>query len=283
MLGDGEPIFRSKEPIKEPIKEIKFNNSLDIQVVNDNGGFFPETPKMKENIIPTHPFRSQFLGQTSSGKSNLLVNLLKKPDFYKDYFDEIYLISLTGHADQTFEVLNLPENHIIDKDLEEWAEKAVYDWTEESKRMGVTNIPRRLVIFEDLTANKDLIKSDAFIVFFVQSRHFNCSIMTSIHRLKAVPPTIRDNTSNWYIFEPSENTIDILVKDILPLGWTRQGFKKAITYAFKMKSKNKRPFIQMWFQYKSTRGKVRLNLDQVLNPDYFNNNDLDIGEVIKNQ
>jgi len=41
--------------------------------------------------IPRPPFRVIMVGQTGSGKSNLIKNFLFTNGFYKDYFDQIYL------------------------------------------------------------------------------------------------------------------------------------------------------------------------------------------------
>jgi ABC-type lipoprotein export system ATPase subunit len=49
------------------------------------------------------------VGQSGSGKSVLLHNLMTRPEFYKDAFDKTFLISPTGESDDVQKQLLIPE------------------------------------------------------------------------------------------------------------------------------------------------------------------------------
>ena len=62
--------------------------------------------KDNDNEIFQHPFSCLITAPRGSGKSNLVVNLLNRPDLLKNKFDEIYYFSPTIFLDQTLEHLN---------------------------------------------------------------------------------------------------------------------------------------------------------------------------------
>lgn len=69
--------------------------------------FEDEKRKYLSVKIPPPPFRLILLGQTGSGKSNLIKNLVFGKGFYRDYFSQIYIYC--GSADDTSEYERLAE------------------------------------------------------------------------------------------------------------------------------------------------------------------------------
>ena len=53
----------------------------------------PQCKGAQCGILPEHPFRSFIVGSSGSGKTNYLLSILTR--WYKDYFDKIYVFSMT--------------------------------------------------------------------------------------------------------------------------------------------------------------------------------------------
>jgi DNA replication protein DnaC len=60
----------------------KNNDILKIVRYDTNKHKIKQRPMMEKNIIPTHASAVVFCGRSGSGKSNLLVNLAERPEFY---------------------------------------------------------------------------------------------------------------------------------------------------------------------------------------------------------
>lgn len=77
-------------------------HSLEITAVEPEGVL--EFPKVNEPL-PQHPFTLGFISPKGAGKSTVIVNFLIKPEFYKGYYNNIYIFSPTIAADPKFALL----------------------------------------------------------------------------------------------------------------------------------------------------------------------------------
>ena len=69
-------------------------------------------------ILPTHPYRAYLVGASGSGKTNLLLNLLTRQGFYKNWFDKIFVISPTAcNLDESYQSLERDTKYQEGKDL----------------------------------------------------------------------------------------------------------------------------------------------------------------------
>lgn len=139
-------------------------------------------------------------GARGSGKSTLLLNSLNHKQFYKNYFDNIYLISPTASRDPKFEPLckELKEDNkcytacdeeVIIKIMDEI--KAFNDgWNYKKKKRD----PKNLMIFDDClhalpkTNNKSVIHQ-----LITTNRHLKTSIFITSQKFKALNTLIRAN------------------------------------------------------------------------------------------
>ena len=74
---------------------------------------------MKQNVIPRHASSVIFNGKSGSGKSNLMLSMMVKPEMFgkdkkeKHYFDEVYLFSPTAHGgDDLVKFLELKDDNV---------------------------------------------------------------------------------------------------------------------------------------------------------------------------
>ena len=201
------PVFKKIEKTKEKEKydPAYVLKGLKIYNLPSKSTDLKTNELMKEGIIPKHPFCVLNVGRSGSGKSMLLTNMFLNEDMLLNFFDEIYLYSRTGKCDDLFSYQDVDEDNIIVKDEVEHLKKLISQMQEEADEHGTSSIKTRCIIFEDVTANTDLMGSQDFLRAFVQLRHYNCSVFACCHKFKGITGrfgrTARVNVTN-YVYLP---------------------------------------------------------------------------------
>jgi hypothetical protein len=135
-----------------------------------------------------------------SGKSNLLLSSLRHKEFYKNYFDNIFLISPTAKNDKKFEAL-IDELEDDDKYSSRCDEETVMlvmerikefneKWNYKKKKRN----PHNLIIFDDCI--HELPKStqrSCIHELITCNRHLKTSIFITSQRFKSLSTLIRSN------------------------------------------------------------------------------------------
>jgi Cdc6-like AAA superfamily ATPase len=167
----------------------KLIKPLDKQIENSDAPL----PKNMYNIWTIY-------GMRGSGKSTLLLNSLNHKEFYKNYFDCIYLISPTATRDKKFELLckELKDDNRCFSKLDEETIKNIMEeikafndgWNYKKKKRN----PRSLIIFDDCL--HELPKSTTKSVIhelITTNRHLKTSIFITSQKFKALNTLIRAN------------------------------------------------------------------------------------------
>jgi len=205
---------------------------FDIQKMPSCSTNFPTNEFMQKNIIPRFPFSLMVVGQSGSGKTNLIMNLFKNKDMYKDYFDEIILFAATGMSDDLFRHLGIDDDHIIEQNMTKELKHLIAKLDEEAKTKGPENMKKRCIIFEDATSEKKLQNSEDFGACWVRNRHDAYSVVGSVHKYKGLHRTCRLNAAHKIIFPTDLSDVALIVEDCCPSGMTKKQFTKAIEFAF---------------------------------------------------
>ena len=58
-----------------------------------------------DHVMPSHPFRCILSGVSGSGKWNLLITMLMKPEMYYEFFKHIFIISPNIYSDKSYKYL----------------------------------------------------------------------------------------------------------------------------------------------------------------------------------
>jgi hypothetical protein len=204
-----------------------------------------KNPPMMAAMDIKHPFSMQISGASGSGKTVLCMNMLLKKNFFYRYFDEIYLITPTGGADDSFQQLGLPEGQIITKNFIEELEKIIEKQDHEVKSKGIEHADKVCVIFEDLTSLRKLMNSEAFVQAFVQNRHLNISSIAVCHKYNALVRTARLSCNHVCVFPCTGSEKKILENDQSANGIEGKLFYKMLDEAFSPEEGMPRPFVHI--------------------------------------
>lgn len=225
-----------------------------------------QRPHMKENIIPSHPSRVIFNGKSGQGKTNLLVNLLSRPEFYgkhngKGYFDIIFLFSPTAKGgDDLVKYLDIPEKRIFS----DFSTHTLDEIVAKQKKIvenadDLLKTPKLLIIFEDIQSNKKFMNSDSFLQCFIMGRHFNTSIFLLGQSWTKTPRACRLQCSNVFFFAGSKSEHRLLVEEFNPPKMSKKEFHDLINYA----TNENYDFLHI-NMHEPFKTRFRKNLDQIL-------------------
>jgi len=229
---DYENLIRFKEKKKKvKLPDNILKSGLKINPLPSEKSKIKQKPLMEQDVIPRHPSRVLFVGKSNSGKSNLMINMLIKPEMYHKYFDEIYLISPTANIlDDLPKFLNLPHDRVHNELDASIIEKIMDSQMKKIEEKGLEKSPKTLIILDDIQSSASFCRSSALTALFVQGRHYNISTFCCIQQYKKLPKVARLQASNVFFFPSSLSEVDALVEDFTPPNFSKKDFKDMIKY-----------------------------------------------------
>lgn len=253
-------------PFKPPKKERKVerfvepNNPLSIKPFATSKSKIKHTPYQSELIIPKHPFACIFNGRSGSGKSQLMVNLMARPQFYKGYFDIIFLVSPTaGAMDDLVQHLNLPVKRIINVLDPKTITKIMKVQEELINKRGIDRAPKMLIIYDDCQSNERFLRSKPVIQSFIAGRHFNISVILCSQSWTRTQRVCRLQCSNVFFFPGTESEVELLQNEFCPPNTSKSDFRALIKHA------TSEPYNFLHINMKaSVKDRYRKNLDTML-------------------
>lgn len=225
---------KKKNIVPEDIRKA----GLTIKPFPTNKHQIKQRPSMKQNIIPRHASAVIFNGKSGSGKSNLMLSMMVKPELFgidktgKHYFDEVYLFSPTAHGgDDLVKFLELKEDNIstdfdIDK-LEGIIDKQMKDITQK----GLLKTDKICIIFDDIQSDARFMRSKSFLKCFIQCRHLNISTFLCGQSFNLTPRACRLQANNIFFFPGSLSEMKVLVEEFTPPKMSKKDFEKLVHFA----------------------------------------------------
>lgn len=200
---------------------------------------------MESNMIPKHPFSLLFTAPSGSGKSTLLLHMLEHPRFYGNYFDpkNIFIYSMTSKCDPLYKDVNIPDKNIYTDNFQTKLNTFMKKRKSLVEKKGKENTDPVLIIFEDSTNQKKFMRSRAFLDAFVLLRHYNCSLMSVVHKFNSVERTARLSVGHIIVFPCTSNEAQCISDDFCPPGLPKKEFKKLLYYCFSPTEHDSHPFL----------------------------------------
>jgi len=193
--------------------------------------------KVIDPRLPVHRFRCGIIAPSHSGKTNLIINLIKSKKFYYGYF-KVFIFSKSIHNDPIWDNVHISGKYLcnelsepkIDKILEHQAYlKDKYEEDETPEKL-----PNLLFVIDDMCGDSQLSNRNSILnTLFYRGRHFNLSIILVSQAYKMISKNIRTNFSDM-IFYAVEN--DGELKSIIEEnsgGLSKKNFEKVFKYATK--------------------------------------------------
>ena len=144
--------------------------------------------------LPQMPSLCLIIGSVRSGKSNLLVNFFCNPQFYKDRFDIVKIVSTTLGSDTKGKILSKHfdcSDHYEDGIIEE-IKQSQSQYEEKKDR------PTFALVLDDVLT-KDFSKTNAVSFFSTRFRHYIDFYVIATQTFRAVSGMIRNNATDVII------------------------------------------------------------------------------------
>jgi hypothetical protein len=212
---------------------------LQIYKVKDNA----DTYYTDKDVIFNVPFRLLIVGKSQlSGKSNIVINLLIRPEFYgKDFEGEnIYIVSPSIRSDEKLkkliEVKEIPEQNLFEEYDEETL-KILYELIETNYNEAVANKEKpknTLILFDDTSYTGDLKSKKYGIInkIFSNGRHILFSVIVTAQKYSDILTGARENANGAIFFNCSNKQLELIESDHNYLGNKKQFmsmFRKVMT------------------------------------------------------
>jgi hypothetical protein len=202
--------------------------SLEIRALPTDKSKIKQRVLMKKKIIPKHPASVIFNGSSGSGKSTLLLNLLTRKEFYKNYFDDVYLFSPTGGSDDLFKHAKIPEKNIfIDVKISDLS-KILEKQRGVIEKKGIAKVSKTLIIYEDIQGCAKFMRSKPFLNSFIANRHYGVSTWLCGQSYTRTPRPCRIQANNIFYFRGGGSELDLITEEYCPPGMNKKEFAKLI-------------------------------------------------------
>ena len=222
----------------------------------------------KKETIFDLPARLLVVGKSQlSGKSNLLVNLLLREEYYgKDFKGEdIFLISPSFDTDEKLvkmiKVKDIPQENIIGE-YDEDVIVEIYKMLEQEYRDAIEageKPSNKLIIFDDCSYSgvfKNKTKGSILAKLFSNGRHIMVSTIVTSQKYTDIPTSSRENANGCIFFSCSNKQLELIEADH---NYTTD--KKSFMALFRDTMKEKHSF----FVVNYTNGKENRYMDEEFN------------------
>jgi GTPase SAR1 family protein len=165
--------------------------------------------KLKRNpgceFVGRHPFRCLLVGESSSGKTTLMLHLLN--NFYAPYFDEIWIWSPNFNIDSTWKLnLKFKPTRVFTEFREEDVNELRDQQLAAIEKNGILHAKKVLALLDDFANEWEAMHSRGLERFFTIARHWNVSPAVIVQKYNKVSLTIRTNASILCFFHASNAT-----------------------------------------------------------------------------
>lgn len=242
------------------------NDFLKVTPLETNKSKIKINTCMECNIIPKHPSSVLFCGKSGAGKTQLLLNLLTKKEFYAGYFDMIFLFSQTAGsgADDLYQehLPELEEDHMFEPDEDGLAQLDHILETQKKiiKDKGIDKSPKILVLFDDIAHARKFLASKQYLQLHIMNRHYNISTFSLTQSYTKIPRAARSQVSAIVFYHGCTGTeIERLSEEHTPPKWKEKQFKRMVEFAIK----DKYSFLYI-NKHAESKKQYRMNLDTIL-------------------
>ena len=159
------------------------------------------------DFMPNKIFRMLICGGSGSGKTNLLLHILKEPLIY---YDKLYIYAKNLEQTKYQELIKclskIAHKHKIALDeILEYSNDDIINVSELNSNL------QKVIIFDDYVCEKN---QNDIINYFIQGRHKNCCVIYLSQSYFKTPKDIRLNCSHYIIYSiPSKREVNLICNE----------------------------------------------------------------------
>lgn len=252
---------------KEKERKTESKSSVKIEPIETKKSLIKQPNCSINGTLPKHPFRLYIVGASGSGKTNCLVNLLKRKEFYKGYFDDIFVFSMTAMSglDDSYDDLEIDESHFLPPEERYIQEIFRLQKLELKKLKDISKLSKILFVMDDVQSYQKFVGSEYFLKMYLMGRHLNISIVLCGQSYTKLPRACRLNCSALMYFKGSQNETLHLAEDYQCPNLSKKQMVNMINYA--TEKKYSFLFIDL---FRDLECRYKKNLDEVIDINKYN-------------
>ena len=186
-----------------------------------------EFPQGASDVLPSLPVRALALGNSGSGKTNMIVSLVTDARFYRGKFQKVYWLSPTATIDDALDPLRDYVEEELDQDQSE--DPTFHDHLDVPFLHRVIDRARRvmeylkaqkprpkkafntLIVIDDLANVSDTAAQKLVSDLFIKARHWGISTILSTQKLRLplVTQAVRVNATALFVVGKLRNQHDL--------------------------------------------------------------------------
>ena len=180
----------------------KKKNSLEIEVYKTKKHKIKQPLACENGILPKMHCSYLVCGKSGSGKTNVVLHMLKSKSLLGGAFDVV--LYLCDSADDTMkENLGIPKENYIKDFTEEWLEKLIDKQRQSVEKKGADKADNVMLIFDDILSKQKFLNSKILIKLVTECRHYNISCIFNTQSYKRINRTVRLNCRGIILFPSS--------------------------------------------------------------------------------
>lgn len=184
-----------------------------------------ETLDLVKELDQRRNFAINITSRRNTGKSVLVKDLCFQ---IKDWFQQVYIVSMTASFQKDLYNFTDPENTIETFDEEKikliWDSQELEITKQKNAKTKEEDMPRILFIFDDIISDPKVRKSAILKKLYVMGRHIKISLILLTQTFTGIPPLMRTNTDVSIAFHlNSYDDRDAFSRAYLSTGTNKEG------------------------------------------------------------
>lgn len=180
----------------------KKKDSLEIQVYKSKKHKIKQPLACENGILPKIHCSYLVVGRSGSGKTNVVLHMLKSKSLLGGAFDVV--LYLCDSPDDTMkENLGIPKENFIKDFSEEWLENLIDKQRQNVEKKGADKADNVMLIFDDILSKQKFLNSKMLIKLVTECRHYNISCIFNTQSYKKIPRVVRLNCRGIILFPSS--------------------------------------------------------------------------------
>lgn len=209
-------------------------DQLDVQVAKTGKAKIVQPQACIDGILPKLHCSYLVVGRSGSGKSNVVIHMLKSKVMLNGAFNKIYY--LTGSPDDTFlENIKIPEDHIIrDFDDCEFLVELIEEQADVIKKKGIAAASKTnntLLVFDDILGHPKFLASKMMMKLVTECRHYLITCIFNTQSYKKVPRSVRINCRGIIFFPSSLGEMVVFSEEQCLPNMSKKRFMQLLEHA----------------------------------------------------
>jgi hypothetical protein len=183
----------------------------------------------KDGVLPKLHCSYLICGKSGSGKTAVLVHLLRSNALLANAFDYIFYCC-DSPDDMVQSNLHLPKENIIQNFDADFLDRLIKKQEAKIKKKGADKADSILLVFDDILSKTKFLNSGIMTKLVCESRHYNISCIFNTQSYKKLPRVVRINVRGIILFPSNLGELEKFSEENALPGMSKKDFLKLVQH-----------------------------------------------------